>query len=484
LSFDSSLAREQPDNVRRCLARQFEPIVSVDQVDRARPIQLQTSRSSDSCDLPDFKCAAIFEPSLNITANSHRHYSFTNRPLVDALATPVRRPNHLTVTPVSARRMKCWTSAKKHSFYARDNVANFLTWCRTLGVRDVLLFESEDLVLVRRPKNVLLCLLEVARIACRHLQLDLSPTLIQLEQEIELQEQQEQMQQLEQLQQRQQLNGGLIARVEPIVIDYIDLSEQTQKLTIANDANVQSDLSEQEGRSSTSCSVSTDGSDLLSAASSIEPKPLLEKRPKSDLMQNESNDKESDGNSIDSNEENWKYWKPNGTDRSEGKCQPLQPIQVAPVSAQTARIRLANVISHVRPNLQHLESGFTSKLLELRQTASSESHRSKCKEEAPRSLDEDSRSSSNSSIETQNERKTSTNSQMTISQLDQKVRLHINIFFNKLVNLNRITIVAQVMLIAKSYYGKKVRNGIQRLAEGKYRIAGKIVFVRVSKTSF
>lgn len=38
----------------------------------------------------------------------------------------------------------------------------------------------------------------------------------------------------------------------------------------------------------------------------------------------------------------------------------------------------------------------------------------------------------------------------------------------------------QVMLIAKSYYGKKVRHGIKRLAEGKYRIAGKIVFVRVS----
>lgn len=40
--------------------------------------------------------------------------------------------------------------------------------------------------------------------------------------------------------------------------------------------------------------------------------------------------------------------------------------------------------------------------------------------------------------------------------------------------------ILQVMLIAKSYYGKKLRHGIKRLAEGKYRIAGKIVFVRVS----
>lgn len=53
--------------------------------------------------------------------------------------------------------------------------------------------------------------------------------------------------------------------------------------------------------------------------------------------------------------------------------------------------------------------------------------------------------------------KYSENSQIVVSQLDQKV-----------------------MLIAKNYYGKKAKNGIQRIAEGKYRIAGKIVFVRVS----
>ncbi|CAG2105264.1 unnamed protein product [Medioppia subpectinata] len=37
------------------------------------------------------------------------------------------------------------------------------------------------------------------------------------------------------------------------------------------------------------------------------------------------------------------------------------------------------------------------------------------------------------------------------------------------------------MLIAKSYYGREAHQGIQRLSEGKYRIANRIVFVRLLK---
>ena len=49
------------------------------------------------------------------------------------------------------------------SFIARDNVANFIGWCRELGIPDVVIFESEDLVLQKNEKSVILTLMEVAR---------------------------------------------------------------------------------------------------------------------------------------------------------------------------------------------------------------------------------------------------------------------------------------------------------------------------------
>ncbi|MBN3281553.1 GA2L1 protein, partial [Polyodon spathula] len=70
------------------------------------------------------------------------------------------------------------------SFLARDNVSNFITWCRQeLGIPDVLMFETNDLVLKRNEKNFVLCLLEVARRGAKFGML--APMLIQLEEEIE-----------------------------------------------------------------------------------------------------------------------------------------------------------------------------------------------------------------------------------------------------------------------------------------------------------
>lgn len=53
--------------------------------------------------------------------------------------------------------------AFKGSFIARDNVANFIAWCKDLGIPDVVLFETEDLVLQKNMKPVVLTLMEVAR---------------------------------------------------------------------------------------------------------------------------------------------------------------------------------------------------------------------------------------------------------------------------------------------------------------------------------
>lgn len=59
------------------------------------------------------------------------------------------------------KKVTFMTRVKAGSFQARDNLVNFLTWCRFIGVPEVLLFETSDLVLRRNERNVILCLLEV-----------------------------------------------------------------------------------------------------------------------------------------------------------------------------------------------------------------------------------------------------------------------------------------------------------------------------------
>lgn len=58
-------------------------------------------------------------------------------------------------------------TAFRGSFIARDNVANFIRWCRELGVSDVIMFETEDLVLHKNEKSVILTLMEVARLSVK-----------------------------------------------------------------------------------------------------------------------------------------------------------------------------------------------------------------------------------------------------------------------------------------------------------------------------
>ncbi|XP_069788995.1 GAS2-like protein 1 [Narcine bancroftii] len=94
--------------------------------------------------------------------------------------------------PEAAKRMRVprhgVTFASKNvppgSFIARDNVSNFIDWCRhDLGVQDVLMFETNDLVLRKNEKNFVLCLLEVARRGSKFGML--APMLIQMEEEID-----------------------------------------------------------------------------------------------------------------------------------------------------------------------------------------------------------------------------------------------------------------------------------------------------------
>ncbi|KAM3851584.1 GAS2-like protein 2 [Vipera latastei] len=78
----------------------------------------------------------------------------------------------------------CNDFAQPSTFQARDNVSNFIQWCRKeMDIKDVLMFETEDLVLRKNEKNFVLCLLEVARRASRFGMS--APVLIQMEEDIE-----------------------------------------------------------------------------------------------------------------------------------------------------------------------------------------------------------------------------------------------------------------------------------------------------------
>ena len=95
--------------------------------------------------------------------------------------TPPSKPK---APQIPLRQIQCNKTAKKKSFHARDNAANFISWCKEAGVEEAVMFESNGLVQQEDERRVTLCLLEVARIAGRVGMA--TPTLIKLEQEIEM----------------------------------------------------------------------------------------------------------------------------------------------------------------------------------------------------------------------------------------------------------------------------------------------------------
>ena len=80
--------------------------------------------------------------------------------------------------------VKYQSKAMKGSFFARDNSANFIKWCKKLGVNEEVIFESNGLVQQEDEKRVILCLIDVSRYAQKvHIK---PPKLVQLENEIDM----------------------------------------------------------------------------------------------------------------------------------------------------------------------------------------------------------------------------------------------------------------------------------------------------------
>ncbi|XP_059486963.1 GAS2-like protein pickled eggs [Neocloeon triangulifer] len=85
---------------------------------------------------------------------------------------------------LSPKDVQFRANVKPGTFLARDNVSNFITWCRhDLEVHECLLFETDDLILRKNEKHVVLCLMEVARRGAKFGMP--APMLVQFEREID-----------------------------------------------------------------------------------------------------------------------------------------------------------------------------------------------------------------------------------------------------------------------------------------------------------
>jgi len=133
----------------------------------------ETKQSVQSSDKPSRRTSTSPE-SVVSNSDSNRNVSPSGQSL----------PANDSVHSANASPVQFRLKVQSGTFQARDNVSNFIAWCRRgIGIPDTLLFETEDLVVRKNERNVVLCLLEVARRGARWGML--APQLIQFEVEID-----------------------------------------------------------------------------------------------------------------------------------------------------------------------------------------------------------------------------------------------------------------------------------------------------------
>lgn len=99
------------------------------------------------------------------------------------LSSPSMKPDYANIDWFKIKLLQYKKDAKSGTFFARDNICQFILWSRSLGIFDCLLFETDDLVARKNERSFILCLLEVARIGFKVGMP--TPLIIQLEQEID-----------------------------------------------------------------------------------------------------------------------------------------------------------------------------------------------------------------------------------------------------------------------------------------------------------
>lgn len=80
--------------------------------------------------------------SINCLASSASSSSLNNGTYSYRLSS-----NQFLNNLIKMHQTKIWEDAKCRTFYARDNVCNFIKWSKDFGVNQSVLFESDDLVL-------------------------------------------------------------------------------------------------------------------------------------------------------------------------------------------------------------------------------------------------------------------------------------------------------------------------------------------------